>query len=113
MIVNGSITTGGSFTMGSGTNLPVWVGGTYTAFNSPKPTVVQPPTASDFDFLAARTSLDNLSSNTLENYGTATTVTPTSNGTNYVLTATGTGLLVYNVAASYFDNQNQCDRGVG
>lgn len=75
LIVNGSITTSGQFTMGSGTNLPVWVGGTYTAFNSPAPTVVQPPTASDFDFLAARTSLDNLSNNTLANYGTAVTAT--------------------------------------
>jgi choice-of-anchor A domain-containing protein len=106
LIVGGSITTAGQFTMGSGTNLPVWVGGTYAAFNSPAPTVVQPPTASDFDFLAARTSLDNLSSNTLENYGTAVIATPTSNGTNYVLTATGSGLLVYNVDASYFDNSN-------
>ena len=40
LIVNGSITTSGQFTMGSGINLPVWVGGTYTAFNSPAPTVV-------------------------------------------------------------------------
>ena len=75
--------------MGSRTNLPVWVGGTYTAFNSPQPTVVKPPTASDFDFLAARTSLDNLSSSTLANYGTAVTATPVSNGTNYVLLQRG------------------------
>jgi choice-of-anchor A domain-containing protein len=106
MIVNGSITTTCCFTMGSGTNLPVWVGGTYTAFNSPAPTVVQPPTASDFDFLAARTSLDNLSSNTLANYGTAVTATPTNNGTNYVLSPSGSGFFVYNVDYSYFTNQN-------
>jgi len=49
----------------------------------------------------AGTSLYNLSSNILANYGTATTVTPTNNGTNCVLTATGSGLVVYN-----FDNSN-------
>jgi choice-of-anchor A domain-containing protein len=106
MIVNGSITTTCCFTMGSGTNLPVWIGGTYTAFNSPAPTVVQPPTASDFDFYAARTALDNLSSSTLANYSTAVTATPTSNGTNYVLSPTGSGFFVYNVDSSYFTNQN-------
>jgi choice-of-anchor A domain-containing protein len=106
LIVEGSITTGGSFTMGSGTSLPVWIDGTFTAFNSPKPTVVQPPTASDFDFLAARTSLDNLSSNTLEDYPTAITATPQNNGNNYVLSPAGTGSFVYDVAYSYFTNQN-------
>jgi choice-of-anchor A domain-containing protein len=106
MIVNGSITTTCCFTMGSGTNLPVWIGGTYTPFNSPAPTVVQPPTASDFDFLAARTSLDNLSTSTLANYATAVTATPTSNGNNYVLSPTGSGFFVYNVDYSYFTNQN-------
>jgi choice-of-anchor A domain-containing protein len=106
MIVNGSIATTCCFTMGSGTNLPVWVGGTYTPFNSPAPTVVQPATASDFDFYAARTTLDNLSSSTLANYSTAVTATPASNGTNYVLTPTGSGLFVYNVDYSYFTNQN-------
>jgi choice-of-anchor A domain-containing protein len=106
MNVNGSITTTCCFTMGSGTNLPVWVGGTYTPFNSPAPTVVQPPTGSDFDFYAARTALDNLSSSTLANYSTAVTGTPTSNGTNYVLTPSGSGFFVYNVDYSYFTNQN-------
>jgi choice-of-anchor A domain-containing protein len=106
LIVNGSITTSGTFTMGSGNSLPVWVGGTYTGFNGTQPTVVKPPTASDFDFTAARTSLENLSDATLANYATAVTGTPVSNGTNYVLTPTGTGLLVYNINFSYFTNQN-------
>ena len=105
MIVNGSISTN-PFTVGSGSgSQAVWVGGTYGSFNSPQPTVSQSAAANDFDFLAARTSLDNLSTNTLSHY-TATTGTPVSNGTNYVLTASGTGLLVYNVDASYFTNQN-------
>jgi choice-of-anchor A domain-containing protein len=105
MIVNGSISTN-PFTVGSGSgSQAVWVGGTHGSFNSPQPTVSQSPSALDFDFLAARTSLDNLSTNTLATY-TAVTGTPVSNGTNYVLTATGTGLLVYNINASYFTNQN-------
>lgn len=108
MIVNGNISTNGSFSVDGTGAQQVYVGGSYSTsvFNGTKPTVVQPPTASDFDFLAARTSLDNLSSSTLTNYSGATTYTPTSNGTNYVLTASGSGLLVYNVNYQYFDNQN-------
>jgi len=105
MIVNGSVSTN-PFTVGSGSgSQAVWIGGTYGTFNSPQPTISTSPASNDFDFLAARTSLDNLSTNTLPRY-TATTGTPVSNGTNYVLTASGTGLLVYNIDASYFTNQN-------
>ncbi|MDP9054325.1 MAG: choice-of-anchor A family protein [Acidobacteriota bacterium] len=106
MIVNGSVSTN-PFTVGNGGATSVWVGGTYgnSFSNQQQLTISQSPAALDFDFLAARTSLDNLSSNTLTNY-TSTAGTPVSNGTNYVLTAVGTGLLVYNINASYFTNQN-------
>jgi choice-of-anchor A domain-containing protein len=102
--VNGSVQTN-SFTVGSGGAQSVWVGGSYTAseFNS-SPAIVTPPTTSDFNFLAAQTYLDNLSSSTLSHAGVA--VTPASNGTNYVVSPTGSGLFVYNVDASYFTNQN-------
>jgi choice-of-anchor A domain-containing protein len=108
LIVNGSISTN-PFTVGNGSNSPaqtVWVGGTYTPINSPQPVVIQPPSASDFDFFSARTSLDNLSASTLAHYSGAITATPQGNGTNYVLTATGSGFFVYNVDYSYFTNQN-------
>ena len=106
LIVNGSISTN-PFVVGSGSgSQAVWVGGTHPSFNAPLPTVSQSPASLDFDFVAARTSLDNLSSNTLAKYGTAVTGVPVSNGTNYVLTAVGSGLLVYNVPYTYFTDQN-------
>jgi choice-of-anchor A domain-containing protein len=106
LIVNGSITTN-AFTLGNGSaSQEAFVGGTYTNFNSPKPTVVTQLSASDFDFYAARTSLQNLSASTLANYSTAVTATPQSNGTNYVLSPSGSGFFVYNVNYSYFTNQN-------
>jgi choice-of-anchor A domain-containing protein len=109
LIVNGNIVTN-LFTAGNGGTpaQTVWVGGTYSPgdFISPQPAVVQTSPLSDFDFYSARTSLDNLSGNTPVKYSAAVTVTPRSNGTNYVLTAAGTGLLVYNVDYSYFTNRN-------
>lgn len=106
LIVNGNISTN-PFTV-DGTNQKVWIGGTYSSsdFNSPAPTIVTPPAASDFNFYSARTALDTLSSGTIANYSAAVTATPQSNGTNYVITPTGSGLFVYNVDASYFTNQN-------
>jgi choice-of-anchor A domain-containing protein len=110
LIVNGSISTN-PFTVGNGSSTPaqsVYVGGTYSAnvFNSPYPTVSQSPSALDFDFVSARTSLDTLSSNTLAHYSGAITATPASNGTNYFVAPSGTGLFVYNVDVAYFTNQN-------
>ena len=106
LIVNGSISTN-PFVVGSGSgSQSVWVGGTYPSFNAPLPTVSQSPGALDFDFVAARTSLDNLSSSTLANYSGAMNGVPVSNGTNYVLTAVGSGLLLYNVPYTYFTYQN-------
>jgi choice-of-anchor A domain-containing protein len=89
-----------------GTSQAVWIGGTHPTFNAPTPNISSSQASLDFDFLAARTALQNLSSNTLEHYAGATTGTPVTNGTNYVLTASGSGMLVYNVDASYFTNQN-------
>jgi choice-of-anchor A domain-containing protein len=110
LIVNGNISTN-PFTVGNGGSTPaqsVYVGGTYNTnvFNSPYPTVSHSPSALDFDFVSARTSLDTLSSTTLADYSGAITGKPVSNGTNYVLAPSAAGLSVYNVDASYFTNQN-------
>jgi choice-of-anchor A domain-containing protein len=113
MIVNGSISTNGSFSVDGSGSQPVYVGGTYSSndFNGTAPTVSKPPTTpqSDFNFLAARTSLEQLSDSTLANYSGATTMTPVLNGAqNYVVSTVGlgNGLFVYNVNASYFTGQN-------
>jgi choice-of-anchor A domain-containing protein len=70
------------------------------------PNIVMPPNVSDFNFLSARTALDSISTTTLGADSSAVTITPTSNGTNYVVTPSGMGTFVYNVDASYFTNQN-------
>ena len=102
LIANGNINTN-PFTVGNGSTAgAVFVAGTHTAFNSPQPTIMN--TGSDFDFAAARIALQTLSSTGLSSG--ATTGTPVSNGTNYVLNVTGTGIQKFNVDASYFTNQN-------
>ena len=102
LIVNGNIGTN-PFTVGNGSTAgAVFVAGTHTAFNNAQPNVAN--TGSDFDFAAARTALQTLSSTGL--FSGATAATPVSNGTNYVLNVTGTGVQQFNVDASYFTNQN-------
>jgi choice-of-anchor A domain-containing protein len=64
------------------------------------------PASNDFNFVTAKTYPDNLSTNTLGHDALAVTATPSSNGTNYVLSPAGIGTFVYNVDASYFTNQN-------
>jgi len=68
--------------------------------------VVTSQAAVDFSFLSARTSLQTLSTTTLGSDAAAVTLNPQSNGTNYVVSPTGSGTFVYNVNASYFTNQN-------
>ncbi len=102
LIVNGSIITN-PFTVGNGTTAgAVFVAGSHPAFNAPTPTVTN--AGSDFDFAAARTALSNLSTSTLSSG--ASSATPVSNGTNYVLNVTGSGVQKFNVDASFFKNQN-------
>lgn len=103
LIVNGSINTN-PFTVGNGSTAgSVFVLGAHPSFNSPQPTVKTTGT-SDFDFAAARTALQSLSTTGLS--AGAITGVPVSNGTNYVLNVVGTGSKTYNVDASYFTNQN-------
>lgn len=110
MIVNGSVSTSGSFSVDGSGSQPVYVGGTYAGkFNGTLPTVTSPPALSDFNFLNARTSLEQLSDSTLANYSGATTVTPTLNSSqNYAVSVVGqaSGLYVFNVNYAYLSEQN-------
>jgi choice-of-anchor A domain-containing protein len=80
LIVNGNVSTN-PFQVGTGGNENVWVGGTYNAntFAGGHTTVFTSQASLDFNFLAARTSLDSLSNSTLTSYAAFTTsITRTS-----------------------------------
>jgi choice-of-anchor A domain-containing protein len=77
-----------------------------TDFNSPYPTVVTSASASDFDFIVARTALDTLSASTLP--GDAQNASVTKGASYYILDITGksAGLYVFNVPYADLSDQN-------
>jgi choice-of-anchor A domain-containing protein len=109
LVVDGQIQQTNRLTVGNNTQESVYyrsAAAGFQGFNATAPTI---NAVEDFDFLSAGTALKQLSTQTLANYAGALNTAPVDNGTNYALDlrAKAGGTYVYNVDASYFQNQNR------